>query len=281
MNRWIGVALVFITLGSSGMAIYEQAQLRKARLVVAEDLSGNPPADNSSTTDVAAASAADAERLQMLQRQVLALQAERNKLQADLAAAQAKLIEGAKNATLATSLPPGTNAARRASFEERMAQLKTSDPARYAEMQKQRDDFRQRMQTQADERAEFLRKIDATGMTDEQRANHEKLTQAVEQARATMAQIATLSPEDAAAARQQMMATMGSVSDLYQQERRYLLEQTGRAMGYQQDADLGQFVDYIQQIVDQTSMPRGFGGGRGGNGGPNAPAAGGASAPAR
>jgi len=280
MNKQIGMVLVIITLASLTLAIVEQVQLRKARRIVAEDLSGNTAGDGASTAEVATAAAvsSDAGQLQTLQRQMAAVQAERDRLRADLAAAQAKL---AKIATNAAALSFGTNAFRRASFEERMAQLKTDDPARYAEMQKQRDDFRQRMQTQAEERAEFLKNIDTAGMTDEQRANHEKLVQAVEQARTTMAQIANMSPEDAAAARQQMAATMGTVTDLYQQERRYLLEQTGRAMGYQQDSDIGQFADYLQQIYDQTSIPRGFGRG-GGAGGPNAPAAAGnATTPAR
>ena len=264
MNKQFGVVLVLITLASLGFAIYEQAQLRRARLVVAEDLSGDPPPE-SSTATVAAASI-DANSVQALQRQVASLQAERDKLRAELTAAQAAQAARAKPTTpvVPTPVTVTTNAARRASFDDRMAQLKTEDPARYAEMQKQRDDFRQRLQTQADERAEYLKNVDITGLTDEQRANHEKLLQAVEQARATMAQIATLSPEDAAAARQQMAATMGAVADLYQQERRALLEQAGRAMEYQQDADIAKFADYIQQICDQTTLPRGFGGGRGG-----------------
>ena len=264
MHKRIMAVLVLVTLVSVGLTIQAQVQLRKARAVVAEDLSGNP-ADLPAVAPVAAP-AADTERLQALQRQVTALQAERDKLQADLAAAIAAREAAAARPSPA---PASTNISRRAALDERMAQLKRDDPARYAEMQKQREDFRQRMQTQADERAEFLKKIDTAAMTDDQRANHEKLAQTVEQARALMAQIATMSPEDAAAARQQMAATMGSVSDLYQQERRYLLEQTGRAMGYQQDAEVGQFADYIQQIYDQTTLPRGFGRG---NGGPNGPA---------
>ena len=279
MNKRLGVVLVLVSLIFLCWAIQAQLQLRKARVVVAEDLSGDLV--DVPVTPVVAPVAVGAEQLQALQRQVASLQAERDKLQVDLSAAQAALAAQAKAAAARpVPSPAGTNAARRVSFEERMAQLKSDDPARYEAMQKQREEFRQRMQTQADERAEFLKKIDTATMTDEQRANHDKLTQAVEQARALMAQIATMTPEDAIAARQQMGATIGNVSELYQQERRYLLEQTGRAMGYQQDTDISQFADYIQQIYDQTSMPRGFG--RGGNGpnGPNGPGAAGAGAAA-
>ena len=145
-----------------------------------------------------------------------------------------------------------------------MAQIKRDDPARYDEIQKQREEFRLRIQEQADERSEFLKKVDTASMTDAQRANHEKLVQAVEQARTMMSEIATMSAEDAAAARQQMFQMISSVASLYQQERRYLLEQTGRAMGYP-GAEAGQFADYIQQIYDQTAVPRGFGGRAPGN----------------
>jgi len=73
------------------------------------------------------------------------------------------------------------------------------------------------------------------------------------------------------AARQQMFETLRTLGDLYQQERRYLLEQTARAMGYQGN-ESGQFADYIQQIYDQTSMrgPGMRGGPPGGMSGPGA-----------
>ena len=260
MHKLFQVALVLITLVSLGVAIQAQLKLRDARQVVADDLSGNlsgdvPPA----AVALPVAATDDVARVEALQRQVAALQAERDKLQAELTAVQAMLAERAKNVANPSSAPAGTNVSRHVSFEDRMAQLKHDDPARYEEMQKQRDDFRQRLQNQADSRAEFLKNIDTAAMTEEQRANHEKLAQTVEQARALMAQIATMAPADAAAARQQMGDALGSVSELYQKERRYLLEQTGRALGYQQETEVSQFVDYVQQIYDQTSMPRGFG----------------------
>ena len=275
MNKRIGILLVLIALVSLGVAIQTRVQLRRARAVVAEDLSGNPavreiPAPAATAAVPVVANTAEVQRIQALQRQVSELQAERDKLQSDLAAARLALAEREK-AAARPAAPPAifTNASRRAAFEERMAQLKRDDPARYEEMQKQREEFRQRIQAQADERSEFLKKVDTVDMTDAQLANHQKLLDAVEQARAMMAQIASMSPEQVAAARQQMGQMIGEVSDLYQQERVYLLEQTGRAMGYS-EAEAGQFSAYIQQIYDQTAMPRGLGFGGFGRGGPNA-----------
>ena len=282
MNKRMAAVLVLITLGSLGLAIHAQLQLRQARAVVAEDLSGDPVETAPATAPTPAPAVVDADRTQALQQQVVALQAERAQLQANLAAAQAQLAARTQALARASGIVDGSNTSRRASFEERMAQLKRDDPARYEEQMKQREEFRQRLQTQADERSDFLKKIDTAGMTDEQRANHEQLTQTVEQVRALMAQIATMSPEDATAARQQMAATIGNVADLYQQERRYLLEQTARAIGYPAGSDATQFADYIQQIIDQTALPRGFGrGGNRPNGAGNVPTGGSTAAPAR
>ncbi len=263
MNKSMKYALILVTLVSLGLAIRAQLQLRAARVILEDDLSGcvdrittRPPLPG---VEAVAASAGEAARLQDLLRQVAALQAERDTLLSRLAAAELSYASQSNEARYASPPPVASNAFRRAAFEDRMAQIKRDDPARYEELQKQREELRQRMQTQADERVEFLQKIDTAGMTDAQRASHDKLVQAVEQARVMMAGIAGLSPEDAAAARQQLLDTIGTVSTLYQQERRYLLEQTGRAMGYP-GAEAGQFADYIQQLYDQTSMPRGFGG---------------------
>jgi hypothetical protein len=60
------------------------------------------------------------------------------------------------------------------------------------------------------------------------------------------------------------------MGDLYQEERKTLLEATGKNMGYTGDQAL-QFADQIQLIYDNTSSPRGMwgdtGGGRRGGGG--------------
>ena len=260
MNMRLSAVLVVISLVSLALAIQAHLQLRQARAIVQEDLSGSATSDAPPAAVAAPLSAAaDAQQLLELRRQVAALQAARDRLQSDLAAAQLALADREKSTAVPAVSAPGSNTARRASFEDRMAQLQRDDPARYEEMQKQREEFTRRVQTQADERSEFLKKIDTAGMTGEQRVNHDKLLQAVEQARALMAQVATLPPEEAAAARRQMGEAVGTVSELYQQERRYLLEQTGRAMGYP-GMEATQFADYIQQIYNQTAMPHGFGG---------------------
>ena len=156
MNKRIGIVLVLVTLVSLGLAIQAHLELRTLRSDMSDDLSGNP-APVASPAPVApaapAADTADVHRIQLLQRQVMALQTERQKLLSDLAIAQMALNDQGRQAPKAAALQTAsTNTSRRASFEDRMAQLKRDDPARYEEMQKQREEFGKRIQTQADER---------------------------------------------------------------------------------------------------------------------------------
>jgi hypothetical protein len=264
MQKILMAVLVLITGVSVGLTLHTQQQLREARATRAVAPVERPVADIPAPPAPRPAPViADesAQRIEALQRQVSALQADRVRLQAELASAQsaANLRDTVAINPIAAPASVSTNAPRRAPFDARMEQLKREDPVRYAEMQKQREEFRQRMEAQADERSEFLKNVDTVRMTDEQRANHEKLVETVDQVRALMAQLPNLPPEEATALRQQLAQTAGVVSDLYQKERRYLLVQTGRAMGYA-DAESTQFADYIQQIYDQTAMPRGLGG---------------------
>ena len=64
---------------------------------------------------------------------------------------------------------------------------------------------------------------------------------------------------------------MREIGELYQQERRYLLEETGRVYG----EDGAQFADYIENVIENTSvipgMGRGFGRGPRGGGTPPPP----------
>jgi hypothetical protein len=291
MDKRIGLLLAAITLGSIGLAVYEWRQLRAAREVAEElranvdaDLSGDPaspPGLPPSAAEMPPPSPADLKLIEELQARVA-------RLQAELAAAQAPATnrppekDPAASAPAAAPAAPATNASWRARMEERLAQLKRDDPARFEALAKQREEFTKRIQTQADERVDYLKKVDTSAMTEEQRANHEKLLQAITQAQKLLTQMETLSPEEAGDARRQLFEAAGSLPELCQQERRYLLEQTGQALGYQAGAESAQFADYIQQIYDQTSLPRlpGFrGGNRGGNRGGGASGVPGVGAP--
>ena len=144
---------------------------------------------------------------------------------------------------------------RRGSFNERMEQLKKENPEQYAEMQKRREEFRQSMEQRAQDRANFLSSVDTQKMNDEQRENHEKLlatTARIDELRAQMDQAENGEARDKL--RQEMGETMASLGDLYGAERRYLLEEAGRAVGYQ-GSQASDFADQMQGIIDNTTMP--------------------------
>jgi len=155
---------------------------------------------------------------------------------------------------------------RRPSFSEQMEKMKKENPEQYAEMQKRRDEFRQSMEQKAQDRAEFIVAVDTKNMNEVQKENHEKLIATVSRVNELMAQMNQPGVEHSQEMHQQMGEAMGALGDLYTEERRFLLEETGRNVGYQ-GAQAGEFADQMQAVIDNTTMPnfgRHGGGNRGG-----------------
>lgn len=210
---------------------------------------------------------------EMLRRQTTVLEHERDLLQSEKIALQQTLADRDRElarikpvpSTAAKTNAPAGDGRRRGTTEERLAQMQRDEPERFAEMQKQREDFRQRIQTQSSERADFLKRIETANMNDAQRANHEQLLLLSEQARTLIEQMPNLPHEEADQARRQLFESYGTLATLYAQERRYLLEATAQAVGYK-DQEAAQFADQIQLIYDQTTLQSGFGRGRNRNG---------------
>lgn len=161
---------------------------------------------------------------------------------------------------------------RRTSWEERMEQMRKDNPEQYAEMQRRREEFRQSVEQRVREREDFLDAVDVAGMTPEQRQNHEQLLATVARVNELMAGMmegGRPRGEEGEAVRREMGEAMASLGQLYESERRYLLEATAKAAGYT-GSDAQAFTEHIQAIYENTSMMPGGFGRRGG-----APAAGG------
>ncbi len=149
---------------------------------------------------------------------------------------------------------------RRESYAERMERMRTENPEAFANMEQRRAEMR--------ERKDFLAAVDVKAMTPEMRENHEKLLAAAALSENMMTrfgdgEVPNMSDEE----RRAMFETMRNVGTLYEQERRYLLEETGRALGEDGTA----FADYMENIYENTSMMPFFGGGRRGRGDRNRP----------
>lgn len=147
---------------------------------------------------------------------------------------------------------------------------KSLTPEQQAEIAAQREAFRQQMQQRVTARTDFLASVDTRQMNAAQRANHDKLVAAssrmTELAAAMMDGKGEMSPE----ARKEMHDLGHSMEELYQDERKTLLESTGRSLGYTGDqAQL--FADQIQSIYDNTSSRSMWSGGFSGRRGGGAP----------
>jgi hypothetical protein len=156
-------------------------------------------------------------------------------------------------------------------------------PEQQAEIAAQRDAFRQQMEQRVTERNEFLASVETRNMSALQRANHDKLLASVNR----MNEIRTVlaadgKAENAAELGKEMHDLRHSMDELYQEERKSLLEVAGKNMGYSGD-QATQFAGQIQSIYDNTSsghnMWSGMGGGRQHGGGGEGGNTTGASAP--
>jgi hypothetical protein len=163
-------------------------------------------------------------------------------------------------------------------FTERMEQLKKEKPEEYAELQKRFEERRQSREQQKQDQAEFMAAVDTKNMTDMQKENHAKLVETVARLNELSAQMHQPGVERTPEMNQEMHEARSSLGELFVQERRFLLEETGRAIGYQ-GTQAGEFADQMQVIIDNTTMPgfdwHGFGdrGGRSGVAPAAAPAA--------
>ena len=219
---------------------------------------------------------ADAETLRARVRELEKLLNEREASIAKLSADAARPQEVPPPAP--SGEEPPREQRQRESYRERMERMKTEEPERYAEMQKRQEEFRARMRAANEERDNYLSSVDTSRMTAEQKANHERLLAALKVRDALGDRMRPdaenpLTEEE----RQEFFNSMREIGPMMEQERRYLLEETGRTYG----EDGAAFAEYIQDLMDFTTPWRGpgrRGGGRGprpDGGGPGGPPPGG------
>jgi len=143
-------------------------------------------------------------------------------------------------------------------------------PEQQAEIAAQRDAFRQQMQQRVTARTDFLASVDTRQMNASQRANHDKLVAASSRMAELTAAMMDGKGEMSSEARKEMHDLGHSMEELYQEERKTLLESTGKSLGYTGD-QAQQFADQIQSIYDNTSSRSMWGGGFSGRRGGGAP----------
>ena len=143
-------------------------------------------------------------------------------------------------------------------------------PEQQAEIAAQRDAFRQQMQQRVTARTDFLASVDTRQMNAAQRANHDKLVAASSRMSELTAAMMDGKGEMSSEVRKEMHDLGHSMDELYQEERKTLLESTGKSLGYTGD-QAQSFADQIQSIYDHTSSRSMWGGGFSGRRGNSAP----------
>ena len=141
--------------------------------------------------------------------------------------------------------------------------MKTEDPEAYeAEMKRQeewrkrQEEWRARVREDNQNRNNFLAAIDTSTMTAEQKRNHDDLVAALA-VRDSFGERLAPDAENPLTAeeRGQFFESISSIGPLMEKERRYILEEVGKAYG----EDGESFADYIQTVYDTTSPFGGMG----------------------
>lgn len=184
-------------------------------------------------------------------KEISDLQLELNDLRSYLDDARAKLaeIEGEK------AERDKRRESYRSRFRTNMDELKEKDPERYAKIQKDREDFRNRITDTMAKQSAFVLDLDVTKMSEEQRTNHERLVQVLDENWTHMEAIKESDGTDAASdARISLMKNAGELRGLFEVERETALQDLGRQIGYEDAEDSKAFADTVSEVYDMTSL---------------------------
>lgn len=142
-------------------------------------------------------------------------------------------------------------------------------PEQQAEFRQRMQEMTTRAQQTLQDQSAFVGGLDTSGMTEEQRGDHDKLVALLAESEQIMAQLQQDPPPDEAGPlRRQLWQNMGEARDLLESERQAALVALGKSLNYP-EPQAQQFAAYVQHVIDMTSLPR-MGGGRGGRPGGSA-----------
>jgi len=153
----------------------------------------------------------------------------------------------------------------------------TNDVARRAEYEKRRDEFQQKLQNSFAKKANFLLNRDTSKMAEEEKKQYEQMVGLLDETWKASAQMqANLPPEQRHEAMHTVRDNLKALNPLLATERTREFYDLGVSLVYN-EAEAAQFVSYIADVIDVTSVntlfpdmhgrsgPRG-GGGTGGQG---------------
>lgn len=159
---------------------------------------------------------------------------------------------------------------------EMIERMKKDDPARYNDMTNRMANFRRMRAERAQGKIDFLTSIDTSGMSAEDRANHERLQTLIakrEEMEEKMRTLFELSEDERNATFREMGELHRELAEVNRREREILLNETAGALGLGGE-DAVALTETVKEIYEATDegfrMPGGPGGhhGRGGRPGP-------------
>lgn len=138
--------------------------------------------------------------------------------------------------------------------EERMEELKVSDPERYAQIMQEREESRKRMQKAFADKASHFLDRDTASMTEEEAAQHAYMLQLLQATWSLAEKMRSgLSREQRRELLPQMRDNVTELIPLLDEERDRQFLQLGRDFGYTEEEAI-EFVDYMNEVIDITSM---------------------------
>lgn len=176
----------------------------------------------------------------------------------------------------ATNAPPARE--RRPDRRRGLEQLREEDPERYAEIVKQRDEFRERVRHSLAEKTAHFVSADTSGMDEEEQEQHQVMLQLLNRTWELSEQLQADPPrEERWQIYRELGETTATLEPMMQDARGREFRALGEELGYEGD-EAQQFVDRINTVIDATTLRSGFRGmgrTRGGSSGARGPDGGG------
>ncbi len=151
-----------------------------------------------------------------------------------------------------TNPPPGEAWTNRTNWLE---QMKTNDPARYAEIMKAREESRQRLDRSFAEKAAFLLKRDKSKMNETEQQQYDQMVSILTQTWKLSEEVrnSNMPREDRWQTMQTIRDNMRTLEPMMATERDRSFFDVGKRLGYS-DGQAESFVQYMNDLIDITSM---------------------------
>ena len=149
----------------------------------------------------------------------------------------------------------------RGNWRERMEELKKNDPERYTQMTNRFENWRRNRAEQAQNKIDFLSSVDTSHMSAGAKKTHAALQELIAKREETEAELQRqdLSDEERGNMMRELWSTHREFQRLNREERKNLLNETARALGFEGE-DAREVTATIQEVIKATDA--GWGGGR-------------------